>query len=251
MEIVPRETCQNIDLIMDIKSLWFKDLFSALPDAWIWSVFIKNFKEQWIKGRINNPDQTFKILEKMPLVQKTTSISFTNGPDAIVEAGAMIVDDHVAVMPGVHIQGGAYVAGHSILGPGTQVRHGAFIRGGVISGENCVIGHTTEVKSSIFANNAKAGHFSYVGDSILGNDVNLGAGTKLSNLKIVAGNINLNIDGERIDSGLRKFGAVLGDDCQTGCNSVLNPGVVLAKKCLVYPNVSVRTGFYSEKTRIK
>jgi NDP-sugar pyrophosphorylase family protein len=91
------------------------------------------------------------------------------------------------------------------------VRQGAYIRGDCIVGDRCVVGHTTEIKNSVVLNDAKAGHFAYIGDSILGNDVNLGVGTKLANLKIVTSNVSLNINGIKYDTGIRKFGAILGD----------------------------------------
>ena len=102
-----------------------------------------------------------------------------------------------------------------------------------------MVGHATEVKHSILLPQAKAPHFNYVGDSILGANVNLGAGTKLSNLRNDGGEVHLRINGQRLGSGLRKFGAILGEDCALGCNSVTNPGVVLGCKNVVWPNVTV------------
>ena len=110
----------------------------------------------------------------------------------------------------------------------------------MITGNNCIIGHATEVKNSIFLNDAKAGHFVYVGDSILGNRVNLGAGTKCANLRFDGKNVPI-IDGEkRFDSGLRKFGLIAGDDAQTGCNSAPNPGTIMGKKSVLGPCATTR-----------
>lgn len=151
-------------------------------------------------------------------------------PQAIIE-GRVYIAEGAVVEPTAYIQGPAYI------GPGTEVRHGAYIRGNVYAGANCVIGHATEVKSSVFMDGAKAGHFAYVGDSILGRNVNLGAGTKLANLKLL-GNEVAYIDPQtrkKVNSTLRKFGAVLGDDVQTGCNSVLSPGTLLFPKSSVMP----------------
>jgi bifunctional N-acetylglucosamine-1-phosphate-uridyltransferase/glucosamine-1-phosphate-acetyltransferase GlmU-like protein len=102
-----------------------------------------------------------------------------------------------------------------------------------------VVGHTSELKGVVLLNHSAAPHFNYVGDSILGNHVNLGAGTKLSNLKIFPGNVRVKVGDDEYDSGLRKFGAILGDSAQTGCNSVLNPGTLIGRGSLVYPNANV------------
>ncbi len=158
-------------------------------------------------------------------------------PTAVIE-GAVFIDEGAKVEPGAYIQGPCWI------GKGSQVRQGAYIRGSVYVGEKCVVGHVTEVKNSLFLDGAKAGHFAYVGDSILGKGVNLGAGTKLANFRLDAGNILLNVDGESVDTGLRKFGALLGDDVQTGCNSVTSPGTVIGRKSWIYSNTTVPKGIY-------
>lgn len=140
----------------------------------------------------------------------------------------------------VVLEPGAFIAGPCIIGDHSSIRHGAYLRGGVICGEYCVIGHASEVKSSIFLNHAHAAHFAYVGDSILGNNVNLGAGTKCANLRFDNNQIVVHYDGNRIETGRRKFGAILADGVQTGCNSVTNPGTILLKGATCFPceNVS-------------
>ncbi len=151
-------------------------------------------------------------------------------PQAILE-GRVYVAEGATVEPTAYIQGPAYI------GPGTEVRHGAYIRGNVYVGKSCVVGHCTEVKSSVFFDGAKAGHFAYVGDSILGRNVNLGAGTKLANLKLRATEVSY-LDPstrKRVGSHLKKFGAIVGDEVQTGCNSVLSPGSLLLPKTSVLP----------------
>jgi len=167
-----------------------------------------------------------------------------------VSKDAYLIGNGIFIERGAKVDPGVYIAGPAFIGEGTHVRHGAYLRGKVLAGKKCVIGHTTEVKNSIFMDGAKAGHFAYVGDSILGNNVNLGAGTKLANLKVVTGNVHIKYDGKNIDTGLRKFGAILGDDVQTGCNSVMNPGFIMAKAGLVYPCVAAR-GIHPEKKIIK
>src|SRR5579871_5145160 len=157
-----------------------------------------------------------------------------------VEEGAYVAPD-VELAEDAHVEAGAYVKGPTILGPGTEVRHGAYVRGNVIAGKGCVIGHASECNTAIFLDGAKAPHFAYVGDSILGNRVNLGAGTKLANLKVVAGAVDVvSPEGKAISSGLRKLGAILGDDVEIGCNAVTSPGTVIGRRTLVYPCASVR-----------
>jgi NDP-sugar pyrophosphorylase family protein len=151
-----------------------------------------------------------------------------------VEKGAHIFGE-VEVAEGAHVEAGAYIRGPAIIGPGTEVRHGAYVRGNVLTGRDCVIGHDTECKNAIFLDGAKAAHFAYVGDSILGNKVNLGAGTKLANLKIVDGPVEVYGPGGKVTTGLRKLGAILGDGVELGCNTVSNPGTVVGRGTVVYP----------------
>ncbi len=116
------------------------------------------------------------------------------------------------------------------------------MRGNVYVGKDCVVGHTTEVKGSIFFDGAKAGHFAYVGDSILGRNVNLGAGTKLANLKLDRSEVRYRHPdtNELVGSGLKKFGAIMADESQTGCNVVLDPGTILMPGTGVLPCIHFR-----------
>lgn len=150
-------------------------------------------------------------------------------PHAILE-GAVYVAAGASVEPTAYIQGPAYI------GEGAEVRHGAYARGGLYLGPGAVLGHATEAKNALFFDGAKAGHFAYVGDSMLGRESNLGAGTKLANLKIAEGEVGVRLPGgERVSSGLRKLGALLGDGAQTGCNAVLSPGAILLPETAVLP----------------
>ena len=170
---------------------------------------------------------------------------------AIICAGAVFVDDRVEIESGVIIEPGALLKGPVIIGRNTEIRQGAYLRGNCLIGADCVVGHTTEMKHSIFMDGAKAGHFAYIGDSILGNGVNLGAGTKLANLKFGPGSVRIKTaEGAVLDTGRRKIGAILGDRVQTGCNSVTNPGVLLGQASLVCPNSTVRAGLYKARTII-
>jgi len=170
---------------------------------------------------------------------------------AVLFAGAVIWDARVVLGPGSVVEPGALIKGPTIIGSHTEVRQGAYVRGKCIVGDRCVVGHTTEMKASVMLNEAKAGHFAYIGDSILGGNSNLGAGTKLANLKIKEGTVQLKIDDRIIDSGMRKFGAILGDDVQIGCNAVTNPGALLGKGSMVFPVSSVRTGYYEPHSVVR
>jgi acetyltransferase-like isoleucine patch superfamily enzyme len=161
---------------------------------------------------------------------------------SVVCAGSFLMDDAIEVGEGSLVEPAAFVRGPAILGARTEVRQAAYLRGDVLAGAGCVIGHATEAKNAIFLDGAKAGHFAYVGDSILGFGVNLGAGTKLANLKIVEGTVSLKTPAGLVDTGRRKLGAILGDGTETGCNSVTSPGALLAPRSRVYPNVTVPPG---------
>ena len=164
----------------------------------------------------------------------------------VLMAGVVLVGDNIRLGKGVLIESGAFIKGPLTVGDHSEIRHGAYLRGYCLIGARCVVGHTTEVKHSIFLDDAKAGHFAYVGDSILGNQVNLGAGTKLANFRFMPGNVRIKTTDGHLDSGLRKLGALLGDGVQTGCNSVTSPGTLMAKKAMVMPNVTVPSGYHAK-----
>ena len=154
--------------------------------------------------------------------------------------GAAVVGELVSVGEGTVLEDGVMIKGPAIIGRNCQIRHNAYIREHVIIGDNCVVGNSCEVKNSMFFNNAQAPHFNYVGDSILGHKAHIGAGVKLSNFKVFPGNIMVEIDGQPADTGLRKFGALLGDGCEIGCNAVLSPGSIIGRASIVYANVAWR-----------
>lgn len=170
---------------------------------------------------------------------------------AIIFAGSVLWDDQIQLGRGCVVEPGALIKGPTVIGSQTEIRQGAYIRGKCIIGDRCVVGHTTEMKSSVMLNGAKAGHFAYIGDSILGNQSNLGAGTKLANLKIKAGAVRVKIRGEYQDTGLRKLGAVVGDNVEIGCNAVTNPGALLGKGCMVFPLTSVPAGYYEPNSVVQ
>jgi UDP-N-acetylglucosamine diphosphorylase / glucose-1-phosphate thymidylyltransferase / UDP-N-acetylgalactosamine diphosphorylase / glucosamine-1-phosphate N-acetyltransferase / galactosamine-1-phosphate N-acetyltransferase len=157
-----------------------------------------------------------------------------------IPAGVYLVNpEQISIGKGTVLEPGAYIKGPCIIGERCTIRHTAYIRGDLIAGDECVIGHATEVKTAIFLNGAHAAHFAYVGDTILGNHVNLGAGTKCANLRLDNKQVVVHVDGRRCETGLRKFGAVIGDHSQIGCNAVTNPGTLLGPGVLCHPCVSV------------
>jgi len=154
--------------------------------------------------------------------------------------GVAFIGEHVFIGEGTLVEDGAMIKGPAIIGRNCEIRHNAYIRQHVIIGDNCVVGNSCELKNSILFNHAIAPHFNYIGDSILGYKAHLGAGVKISNFKLVPGNITVEIDGKPLDTGLRKFGALLGDNTDIGCNAVLNPGSIIGRGSIIYPNTNWR-----------
>jgi NDP-sugar pyrophosphorylase family protein len=206
----------------DLESFAFADLFEDVEYVW-------------------------EVLER---IHKYALANAVDGVRGEVMAGAYLIGDRISIGKGSVVEPGALIKSPCIIGRDTEIRQGAYLRGGVIIGDGCVVGHATEIKNAVLLDGANAPHFNYVGDSILGRRVNLGAGTILSNVKILGKTITVTVQGRKYDTGLRKFGAILGDDTQTGCNSVLNPGTLLGKQCRVYPCASVR-GYHPDGTVIK
>ena len=166
------------------------------------------------------------------------------------EYAYLVNPETISIGEGTIIEAGAYIRGPCIIGKNCHIRNGAYIRGDCIIGDNVVVGHTTELKHSILLNFAHAVHFNYVGDSILGNHINLGAGVKCANLRLNGEAVVVRQSHESISTGLRKFGAIVGDYSQIGCNVVMNPGTVIAKHVLCYPCLSIG-GMIPEKSLIK
>lgn len=181
------------------------------------------------------------------------AINSSIGDSAVIE-GDVYIGKNTIVEPG------AFIQGPTIIGDNCQIRQGAYIRGSVILGNKCIVGHATEVKNAIFLDKAQAPHFAYVGDSILGNSVNLGAGTRLANVPLFSvkdpvtlkrPSIRIRIDNKEIDTGLSKLGAILGDDVQTGCNVVTSPGCIIGPGSRVYALLSLGKGYYPPGSIIK
>lgn len=176
-----------------------------------------------------------------------------------VMKGAYLSDRAIYIGEGAVIEPGAYIEGPAYIATRAVVRHGAYVRENALILSDAIVGHASEIKNSILLPHAAAPHFNYVGDSILGARVNLGAGTKLSNLALTSEKdergkrptIKIQIGEEIYDTGLTKLGAILGDDAQTGCNAVLNPGTLIGPHTMVYPNMSVRKGYYPPHSVLK
>jgi NDP-sugar pyrophosphorylase family protein len=155
-------------------------------------------------------------------------------------AGVAFIGEQVFIGEGTLLEDGVMIKGPAIIGRNCQIRHNAYIREHVIVGDNCVVGNSTEIKNALLFNLAVAPHFNYVGDSILGHKAHLGAGVILSNFKSLPGNVTVELDSRPFDTGLRKFGALVGDGAEVGCNAVLNPGSIIGRGAIIYPGVNWR-----------
>lgn len=178
----------------------------------------------------------------------------------ILEKEIVIPEHSIRIGAGTYLEPTAIIKPGCVIGENCEIRQGAYLRGGVIVGDGCVIGHVTEVKNSIFMNRSNAGHFAYVGDSIVGNRVNLGAGTILANLQFrTRGEIDeerinevvIRAGGKEIRTGREKLGAVIGDYTEIGCNTVTAPGTLIGAQSWVYPNTTVPKGLYPPGSVLK
>ena len=147
---------------------------------------------------------------------------------------------HVWVHKTAVVYPSAYLGAPCIIGPRTEVRHCAFIRGAALVGADCVVGNSVELKNVILFDNVQTPHYNYVGDSILGCRAHMGAGSITSNVKADRLPVVVRDGDERIETGIKKFGAMLGDGVEIGCNAVLNPGTVIGRRSSVYPTACVR-----------
>ena len=166
--------------------------------------------------------------------------------DLILSLGETLGEDYTEVSPCVWVHKTAvvaptaYLGAPCIIGAGTEVRHCAFVRGSALVGENCVVGNSVELKNVILFDNVQVPHYNYVGDSILGYKSHMGAGSLTSNVKSDKTLVVVKNGDEKMETGLKKFGAMLGDFVEVGCNSVLNPGTVIGRDSNIYPTSCVR-----------
>ena len=166
--------------------------------------------------------------------------------DLILALGPALGEEYEEMGAGIWVHQTAQIA-HSaflgapcIIGPRTEVRHCAFIRGSALVGADCVVGNSVELKNVILFDNVQTPHYNYVGDSILGYKSHMGAGSITSNVKSDKTLVSVRDGGEKIETGRKKFGAILGDFVEVGCNSVLNPGTVIGPRSNIYPLSCVR-----------
>ena len=167
--------------------------------------------------------------------------------DFIIKLGETLPEDkfekkgeNIWIAKSAKVFPSAYIAGPCIIDEEAEVRHCAFIRGSAIVGKGCVVGNSTELKNVILFNKVQVPHYNYVGDSILGFKAHMGAGSITRNVKSDKTLVVVKSDGENIETGLKKFGAMLGDNVEVGCNSVLNPGTVVGRSTNIYPTSCVR-----------
>lgn len=177
--------------------------------------------------------------------------------DFIIELGKTLdsneykeVKENVWIHVSAKVFDSAYIGAPCIIGKNTEVRHCAFIRGSALVGDNCVVGNSVELKNVILFDNVQTPHYNYVGDSILGYYSHMGAGSITSNVKADKKNVVINIDSQKFETGLKKFGAMLGDHVEVGCNAVLNPGTVIGRNTNIYPTSCVR-GYVKENSIYK
>jgi bifunctional UDP-N-acetylglucosamine pyrophosphorylase / glucosamine-1-phosphate N-acetyltransferase len=175
------------------------------------------------------------------LTQIVSYLQFRLKPAVFGELlGKPFISNQVFVGAGTIVEQGAVLKGPAWIGENCHIRSGCYVRENVIVGDGVVMGNSCEFKNSIILDEAQVPHFNYVGDSILGYKAHLGAGVILSNVKLNHAEITVATETERIPTGLTKFGAIVGDRTEIGCNAVINPGSLLGRDCIVYPCTSFR-----------
>ena len=192
-------------------SLPFSNSFCSTDPPWVW---IPRIAEALATGEFGKSGQCLET------------------PAGVSISGRVFLHETVRLPPYCVISGPAYI------GAGTEIRPGAFIRGNVIVGEECVLGTSCEYKNCLLMDRVATPHFNYVGDSILGNGSHLGAGVVLANVRLDRRPVKVHTPDEWFETGLAKLGALIGDGAEVGCNAVLQPGTILAKRSLVFPTVA-------------
>ena len=209
-------------------------LFASLPEA-----FAAAF----------DPDRPWDLLGE-PL-EETLAALPSSAIEIALTPDAHLAGDRIAIGAGTRIYPGAVIEGPVWIGRDVQIRPGAYLRPGNWIGDGAIVGTNTEVKGSIFLPGARAPHKNYVGDSVLGAGVNLGAGTVLANFRHDGSEVRIPHGDERLSTGRRKLGAILGDRVLTGCGAVLHPGVVMGQGSQIYPGVQLRPGLYPTDSIVK
>ena len=196
------------------------------------------------------PVANLRRVTSLPGVQLTGELWV--GKDTEIEPGVTI-EGPVRIGSGCRVEPGVLIRGPSWIGDNCEIRQAAYLRGFVLAADNVVLGHACEFKHCALLGYAQAPHFNYVGDSILGFKAHIGAGVILSNVRLDKRTVKVSDfapSKERIETGLEKFGAIIGDECEIGCNSVLNPGTILGAHCCVLP-LSRVSGTWAQNSRIQ
>lgn len=210
------------------------------------SLFYKNFLDLSQTSAEKLFEGTYYPWEVLPLIKNyIIEIGKNLSPSKFDE-----VKENVWISKNAYVSPTVCIQGPTIIEENTEVRHCAFIRGSAIIGKNCVVGNSTEVKNSVIFNNVQIPHFNYVGDSVMGYRSHMGAGSIISNVKSDKSNVSVKFKDKKIDTELRKFGAIVSDFVEIGCNAVLNPGTIIGRNSSVYPTSMVR-GFLEENSILK
>lgn len=200
------ETVFSIETFFDTRSFSFPQLFLGVENAWeVVGKLEAEIKRLFVSGTVKGNGSNF-----------------------------------ISIGQGTKVGESALIKGPAIIGKNCVIGHGALLRENCVLGDNVYIGHGVEVKNSIFLENSTAAHLNYVGDSFIGNDVNIAGGAIVANFRLDGKNITIKYQEKTFNTGLLKFGALIGDGSKIGVNSVLNPGTLLGKKSIVYPLVSVK-----------
>ncbi|HEU64727.1 MAG: Bifunctional protein GlmU [Candidatus Anoxychlamydiales bacterium] len=206
--------------------------------SFLHKIIFENFQQIWTPlEKLSNYLETANLKSNRRNIQ-IPSTCYIENPDLV------FIGENTSIEPYV------YIKGPCIIGANSEIRHGAYIRENVITGKNCIIGHATEIKNSILLDDVSAAHFAYIGDSIIGNRVNIGAGVKLANFRLDKNEICFYLNSEKIKTNLDKLGSIIGDDTQIGCNTVLNPGTFLEKNIKCMPSLNIG-GYITKNSIIK
>ena len=227
------------------------DIFQNIEQVWD---PLKNLED--LVHTALSKDETGDSLEDLPGLKVDSSPSVQG---IVVERWIKLKNPIVSKTLGIRIGRGttleptAIIKGPAIIGENNDIRQGSYMRGNIMVGDRCVIGHCTEIKNSILMNHVEAGHFNYVGDSILGSYVNMGAGSRLANVQFRSlqekmedfiNDIEIPMESGPIPTRLFKFGAIVGDNVEIGCNAVVCPGALIGKNNWIFPNCTVPKGFH-------
>ena len=243
---------------------YFYDTYFPQLDNFAHNGIFQNIKQVWdplkdlnkIIVRILAEDTTGDAIESVSgITIDTTNLIKSIVVERWIKLKAPIISQalDIRIDSGTVLEPTAIIKGPAVIGKNNDIRQGSYLRGNVMVGNSCVIGHCTEIKNSILMNHVEAGHFNYIGDSILGSYVNMGAGSRLANVQFrrlhekmndVINDIEIPIENKPISTGLSKLGSIIGDNVEIGCNAVLSPGTLIGKDNWVYPNCTVSKGFH-------